>query len=205
MTATLLFFFFSSRRRHTRLTCDWSSDVCSSDLSADQLGASLTLRTQRGIDPARPQWTADVTLDGGAGTYRFGHASCTVRLAAPLGPTLATAVELAAGIADGVVPVQSYWYLGGPGTLRGYGGNASRGDAFWRARLELANRWPAARVVLFADVGRAGAREQLSIARALAGVGVGASFVDGLIRLDLTRAVRTPTGWRLDFYTDAAL
>src|SRR6266480_3717408 len=27
-----MFFFFSSRRRHTRLTCDWSSDVCSSDL-----------------------------------------------------------------------------------------------------------------------------------------------------------------------------
>src|SRR6266480_4613335 len=26
-------FFFSSRRRHTRLTCDWSSDVCSSDLA----------------------------------------------------------------------------------------------------------------------------------------------------------------------------
>src|SRR5690242_21091017 len=28
----IFFFFFSSRRRHTRLTCDWSSDVCSSDL-----------------------------------------------------------------------------------------------------------------------------------------------------------------------------
>src|SRR5256885_6702937 len=27
------FFFFSSRRRHTRLQGDWSSDVCSSDLS----------------------------------------------------------------------------------------------------------------------------------------------------------------------------
>src|SRR5262249_57405759 len=27
-------FFFSSRRRHTRLVSDWSSDVCSSDLSA---------------------------------------------------------------------------------------------------------------------------------------------------------------------------
>src|SRR5438477_6385609 len=27
-------FFFSSRRRHTKLTCDWSSDVCSSDLRA---------------------------------------------------------------------------------------------------------------------------------------------------------------------------
>src|SRR5256885_7809409 len=29
----MLFFFFSSRRRHTRLQGDWSSDVCSSDLS----------------------------------------------------------------------------------------------------------------------------------------------------------------------------
>src|SRR2546422_1522439 len=29
---TCLFFFFSSRRRHTRCSRDWSSDVCSSDL-----------------------------------------------------------------------------------------------------------------------------------------------------------------------------
>src|SRR5256886_17314628 len=28
-----VFFFFSSRRRHTRFDCDWSSDVCSSDLA----------------------------------------------------------------------------------------------------------------------------------------------------------------------------
>src|SRR5882762_10590561 len=27
-----VFFFFSSRRRHTRFKCEWSSDVCSSDL-----------------------------------------------------------------------------------------------------------------------------------------------------------------------------
>src|SRR5260370_12710801 len=30
-----VFFFFSSRRRHTRFKCDWSSDVCSSDLTAN--------------------------------------------------------------------------------------------------------------------------------------------------------------------------
>src|SRR5215204_7701859 len=30
----IFFFFFSSRRRHTRSLCDWSSDVCSSDLLA---------------------------------------------------------------------------------------------------------------------------------------------------------------------------
>src|SRR6266478_1991891 len=36
----LFFFFFSSRRRHTRFDCDWSSDVCSSDLLALQELAS---------------------------------------------------------------------------------------------------------------------------------------------------------------------
>src|SRR5260370_11757493 len=34
----LLCFFFSSRRRHTRFKCDWSSDVCSSDLSGARGG-----------------------------------------------------------------------------------------------------------------------------------------------------------------------
>src|SRR5260370_42188545 len=38
------FFFFSSRRRHTRFKCDWSSDVCSSDLR-------LMLRAADSVDP----------------------------------------------------------------------------------------------------------------------------------------------------------
>src|SRR5207247_4040624 len=33
----LCIFFFSSRRRHTRSTRDWSSDVCSSDLSRERI------------------------------------------------------------------------------------------------------------------------------------------------------------------------
>src|SRR5260370_923442 len=33
-----MFFFFSSRRRHTRFKCDWSSDVCSSDLRSSGHG-----------------------------------------------------------------------------------------------------------------------------------------------------------------------
>src|SRR6266581_2834850 len=35
----ICFFFFSSRRRHTRWTGDWSSDVCSSDLGAGKSSA----------------------------------------------------------------------------------------------------------------------------------------------------------------------
>src|SRR3989454_7754706 len=37
MMLVMFFFFFSSRRRHTRLQGDWSSDVCSSDLSFKSL------------------------------------------------------------------------------------------------------------------------------------------------------------------------
>ena len=39
----VIFFFFSSRRRHTRLQGDWSSDVCTSDLSVIILSASTSL------------------------------------------------------------------------------------------------------------------------------------------------------------------
>src|SRR5205085_7341980 len=38
----LFVFFFSSRRRHTRFDCDWSSDVCSSDLSQNRLSAPFS-------------------------------------------------------------------------------------------------------------------------------------------------------------------
>src|SRR5256885_8221683 len=37
----IFFFFFSSRRRHTRLQGDWSSDVCSSDLPSYETNGSL--------------------------------------------------------------------------------------------------------------------------------------------------------------------
>src|SRR5699024_11359307 len=58
-------FFFSSRRRHTRSKRDWSSDVCSSDLSSDifttfskdtsqLLNLSSTLRARIGVGPATP-------------------------------------------------------------------------------------------------------------------------------------------------------
>src|SRR5258706_368398 len=45
------FFFFSSRRRHTRLVSDWSSDVCSSDLIR---GRSKNCSRTRSLFP--PRW-----------------------------------------------------------------------------------------------------------------------------------------------------
>src|SRR5206468_4827693 len=56
------FFFFSSRRRHTRSDRDWSSDVCSSDLSDEAFlepgWTFLALRTglcHRPVQPTRSE------------------------------------------------------------------------------------------------------------------------------------------------------
>src|SRR6266478_1301929 len=46
----IFFFFFSSRRRHTRFDCDWSSDVCSSDLDWSLAAMVTALMAMRGID-----------------------------------------------------------------------------------------------------------------------------------------------------------
>src|SRR2546429_4157826 len=47
MSLFAVHFFFSSRRRHTRCSRDWSSDVCSSDLSSS-LGQSWAMNRSRG-------------------------------------------------------------------------------------------------------------------------------------------------------------
>src|SRR5690606_40125127 len=47
-------FFFSSRRRHTRFSRDWSSDVCSSDLDEAALFASGTLMLESEDTPLAP-------------------------------------------------------------------------------------------------------------------------------------------------------
>src|SRR2546427_13139880 len=49
------FFFFSSRRRHTRFDCDWSSDVCSSDLDVNGEDI-LVLRNAGPKGAGMPEW-----------------------------------------------------------------------------------------------------------------------------------------------------
>src|SRR5699024_3242376 len=44
-------FFFSSRRRHTRSKRDWSSDVCSSDLTSFRETSNFTARSYRTVLP----------------------------------------------------------------------------------------------------------------------------------------------------------
>src|SRR5256885_13976570 len=49
-----MYFFFSSRRRHTRLQGDWSSDVCSSDLSVFKAAVAIAPVTD--LEEAKQEW-----------------------------------------------------------------------------------------------------------------------------------------------------
>src|SRR5690606_41077929 len=72
------FFFFSSRRRHTRFSRDWSSDVCSSDLysaSRSQLSRSERDRDRLGHDHRVGRRAGSVKttrITGHAGTEETG-------------------------------------------------------------------------------------------------------------------------------------
>src|SRR2546430_16211256 len=57
-------FFFSSRRRHTRFDCDWSSDVCSSDLVTFAIFGKLFSYSLDGIAYASPLYVANVNIPG---------------------------------------------------------------------------------------------------------------------------------------------
>src|SRR5687768_18094933 len=66
------FFFFSSRRLHTRCSRDWSSDVCSSDLS----GAPLPCDTPAGWTRVVGLWVqAQAVRHSGAGARSRMHQS----------------------------------------------------------------------------------------------------------------------------------
>src|SRR5690606_39369835 len=63
------FFFFSIRRRHTRFSRDWSSDVCSSDLVQRD---TADTRLGRAVAPqvaAHPQLTGVVALGDGRDAF----------------------------------------------------------------------------------------------------------------------------------------
>src|SRR2546430_7564810 len=60
VTVEVIFFFFSSRRRHTRFDCDWSSDVCSSDLNPLTSAATMTEKIRR---PNYGTLEVEITID----------------------------------------------------------------------------------------------------------------------------------------------
>lgn len=175
---------------------------------AEQAGVQVRLRGVRGGNPVGWRGGAGVSLLASTGTFSFVQPGATVSGAAPLPLNLLGSVEVNGGASFGETPTQSLHYLGGGRTVRGYAGNSARGEAFWTARGEVATAAPGARIVLFADAGWAGDREELSVEPVLLSAGAGVSFMDGLVRLDLARPLKdagSGRDWRVELQLDAGL
>src|SRR6266480_3306913 len=95
----LFFFFFSSRRRHTRLTCDWSSDVCSSDLGDLAATPANGAAGDPALHAALKAWRSEIARQRGVPAYVVLHDSTIDGIAASRPATLADLRGIA-GIGD---------------------------------------------------------------------------------------------------------
>ncbi|HSJ15933.1 MAG TPA: hypothetical protein VK939_16110 [Longimicrobiales bacterium] len=174
---------------------------------ATQFGADLVLRAQHGDNPARLRTGGQLDLRGEAGTFEFLRPALTLRAMLPPFAGLAFALEGAAGATAGTAPRQSHWFLGGATSLRGYPGATLEGESFWRARAELGTALSFARLTAFSDAGWAGDASGAAwrAGRPLQSAGAGVSLLDGIVRFDVARALRSPTGWRAYLYLDGLM
>lgn len=175
----------------------------------DEFGGEIELRPWWGTDPLAPQFGAELYLHGASGDLEYARSSLLLRASLPFamseGHRWRISLEAAGGEAWGEIPIQRNWFLGSSATLRGYAASTLVGEAFVRGRGEVARVFPVVSVALFTDLGWAGDDlDGYREAEALYSVGVGASVLDGLVRLDVARGLRDPEETRWDFYLDAA-
>lgn len=173
-------------------------------------GAGVRWRGSRGLDPLGWRTSADLRLEGaavdpasGADPGSYGRYFLETTVSRGLGP-LAASLTAAAGTSTGTLPAQRHFFLGGLQSVRGQTAGTGFGEAFWMGRLEIGSNQAAVRPVVFGDLGWAGARDGWSqVGRPMSGVGVGASFLDGLFRIDLARGMHPKWQTRLDLSLEA--
>ena len=167
-------------------------------------GLATTLHGSYGLDPHGWRLLADVRAEGAAGSFEYGRGLVDATLSRGLTRRLDAAITLSGGAATTQTPAQRLFYVGGSNTVRGQPAGALSGPVFWLGRAELGSSNVAARPVLFADFGWAGARGDLTKpGLPLSGVGIGSSFLDGLIRFDLAKGINPDRKVRGYFYVES--
>lgn len=166
-------------------------------------GAGARWRGSRGLDPQGWRWATDLRVEGATGPTDYGRAFVETTVSKGLGP-IAASLTGAVGTTEGEVPAQRQFFLGGLQSVRGQTAGTMVGESFWMGRFELGRSWTLFRPVVFGDLGWAGARDAWGeVGRPMSGVGIGASFVDGMIRVDLARGMHPRWQTRLDLYLEA--
>jgi hemolysin activation/secretion protein len=170
-------------------------------------GAGLSIQRGFGTDPTGFRLATVTNAEAAAGDFDYVRGSLEATLSRGLGP-VAAAITGAAGTSGGGLPLQRAFYVGGLQTVRGQYASPTApgqvGNAYWLTRAELGTNAVAFRPSIFYDMGWAGSRTQFSTpGRPLSGAGIGASFLDGLMRLDLSKGIYPEKKVRFDMYLEA--
>jgi len=167
-------------------------------------GVGLNVEHSYGLDPTGLRLSTNLRLEAAKGDSLYGRGALDIIASHGLGP-LATSLTLSGGSSVGGLPPQRFWYLGGLQTIRGQSPDTSQsGNAFWMTRAELGSIDTGVRPTVFADLGWVGDRSKLSqVGRPMSGVGVGFSFLDGLMRFDVARGIYPRKQFRVDLSLEA--
>jgi hypothetical protein len=137
------------------------------------------------------------------GDFQYRDLELQLDLVSRLVGPFAGAMRVAGGRVqgDGQIPTQRLFYLGGRKTVRGFEGNSARGESYFLLKGEIGTRVPALRFVVFSDAGWTGDTGQVFEHEPLVSVGVGVSFLDGVLRADFAWPVRSHGTRRLHLYS----
>ena len=167
------------------------------------VGLAVGHHSSFGLDPHGFRALTDFKLEGAAGTFDYSRGSVQTTLSHGLG-RLDGALTLGAGTSGGQLPIQKQFFLGGVQTVRGQRAGAAIGDSFWMSSVEIGSRSVGFRKIVFGDLGWAGSRTNFSHpGRPLSGAGIGASFMDGLVRIDLAKGIYPEKDVRANLYVEA--
>ena len=168
------------------------------------VGLAVGHHSSFGLDPHGFRALTDIKLEGAAGTFDYSRGSVQTTLSHGLGRAVDGALTLGGGTSGGHLPIQKQFFLGGVQTVRGQRAGAAIGDSFWMTSAELGTGWPGFRKIVFGDLGWAGSRTNFAHpGRPLSGAGVGASFMDGLIRVDVAKGIYPEKSIRTNLYVEA--
>jgi len=168
------------------------------------VGLAVGHHSSFGLDPHGFRALTDIKLEGATGTFDYSRGSVQTTLSHGLGHAVDGALTLGGGTSGGHLPIQKQFFMGGVQTVRGQRAGAAIGDSFWMTSAELGTGWPAFRKIVFGDLGWAGSRTDFAHpGRPLSGAGVGASFMDGLIRVDVAKGIYPEKSVRTNLYVEA--
>jgi hypothetical protein len=199
----------TAARRHVNFTLPalFSRKLLSDRPLAAEAGTSygVAVRARRLLALSGP-WRlgSDARLELATGDAAYGRAAWDVTGMRPIRRGLEVALTAGLGGSAGRLPIQRLWYLGGSECVRGFNPGDAAGSAYWRLRAELGLARPVVRPALFADAGAPA--DHLPCQRSaapLVGVGASLSFLDGLVRLDVARALHPSSRWWAGATTDA--